>query len=64
VDGSVCEKPTAENLHVIGWFYRLPVIRVSGNLAGGHRGEDGFKCRGVHTIIDEYARFLRQFSPL
>jgi hypothetical protein len=59
VDGSVCEKPTAENIHSVGWLDRLPVIRVSGNLVRGHGGEDGFKCRGVHTIIEHIARFLR-----
>ena len=59
VDGSVCEKPTAENIHGVGWLDRLPVIGVSGNLVRGHRGEDGFKCRGVHTIIEHIARFLR-----
>ena len=64
VNRSVCEKPTAENIHGVGWLDGLPVIGVSGNLVRGHGGEDGFKCRGVHTIIEHIARFLRRISPL
>ncbi len=53
VDGSVSEQPATENLIVGFWLDRLPVIGVPSDGIRSHVVEDGLKCRGVHTSIDQ-----------
>ena len=60
MDGSESKQPTAENIRSILRFDRLPIVGVASDGVRRHRVEDGFKYRGVHTIIDASVRFLRR----